>query len=152
MSALKSVSSPPPYTLHVSPAVREDLDRCAGTIVKQKFFATVEQYQCDQDKLANLQKNYYGETYPQEQWTHEISVRRVNMYLDHEPSREIWRFKIWDLEQRQLGIRFFYCYFPRARAYFVLGAAPRDNDTYDYNSPHAQRVAAAYDELCRKYG
>lgn len=60
--------------------------------------------------------------------------------------RDLWRLKVWDLEDKGLRYRIVYAFMPRDRHYHVLAIAPREFD-YDDNHLLSQRIFRAYQEL-----
>lgn len=60
--------------------------------------------------------------------------------------RNLWRLKIWDLEDLGIRYRVVYALDPRISRYFVLAVLPRDFD-YDERHPRVQQLLATYDGL-----
>ncbi|MGD9878554.1 MAG: hypothetical protein AB7U95_00310 [Reyranella sp.] len=60
--------------------------------------------------------------------------------------RNLWRLKIWDLEDLGIRYRIVYALDPRISRYFVLAVLPRDFD-YDERHPRVQQLLATYDGL-----
>lgn len=59
---------------------------------------------------------------------------------------DLWRLKLWDLEDKGLRYRVVYAYVPQKQHYHVLAVAPRSFN-YDSSHPLAQRILRAYQEL-----
>ena len=61
-------------------------------------------------------------------------------------NRNLWRLKIWDLEDKGMRYRIIYAFEPKKQHYHVLAIAPRD---FGYDPKHAlsQRILRAYEEL-----
>lgn len=59
---------------------------------------------------------------------------------------DLWRLKMWDLEDKGLRYRVVYAFEPKKQHYHVLAIAPREFD-YDANHPISQRILRAYKEL-----
>jgi hypothetical protein len=99
----------------------------------------LEQVQCDQELLDSLTIRDFG------------SDRSEHIHVDRwvaqqRKGRNLWRFKIWDLEDRGLQYRIVYALDPRISRYHVLGIVNRD---FDYDEKHelTKRILAAYDDL-----
>jgi mRNA-degrading endonuclease RelE of RelBE toxin-antitoxin system len=60
--------------------------------------------------------------------------------------RNIWRLKIWELEELGIRYRVIYAFDPRISRYYVLGVFHRDFD-YDESDSRTQRVVASYEQL-----
>ena len=60
--------------------------------------------------------------------------------------KDLWRLKIWDLDDCLLPYRIVYAFTPGALRYNVLGIVPR-NFNYDPNHPLSRRILAAYSVL-----
>lgn len=108
-------------------------------IVSGKLLALFEQLQGDPDLLDRLTQHDYGAYHTgdfhvskwQEQWRQ---------------GKDLWRLKVWDLEDDGLRHRVIYAFQPRHQHYHVLGIVPREFD-YDSSHPLAKRILAAYEEL-----
>lgn len=59
---------------------------------------------------------------------------------------DLWRLKLWDLEDKGLRYRIVYAYVPQKQHYHVLAIARRSFN-YDSRHPLAQRILRAYQEL-----
>ena len=139
----------PPLRLEVLPAAASDLDGLPTDDVNTAFWATVEQLRSDQDYLERLLLDFYGEERG-DRWRAPLGVRQVREFgVDR--GRDIWRFKIWKLENSGLRFRFFYGYFPSARLLVVLAVDGRGDDTYDPASEMVRRICADYERLSQKY-
>jgi len=58
----------------------------------------------------------------------------------------LWRLKVWDLEDKDLRYRIIYAFIPQSRHYHVLAIAPRDFN-YDPSHPLYRRIINTYQEL-----
>jgi len=59
---------------------------------------------------------------------------------------DLWRVKLWDLENKGLHYRIIYAFIPQKRHYHVLAVAPRSFN-YDSGHPITQRILRTYQEL-----
>lgn len=132
------------------PVAKADLEEFAGELILDGFWAMYQQLKGDQARLAKLLEDFYGDG-EGERWTEEMSVRRVLGFQNGSPGRDIWRYKIWPLENQGFKFRVLYGYFPAARLFVVLGITERDK-AYDFQSELALRISADYDRLFDKYG
>lgn len=60
--------------------------------------------------------------------------------------KDLWRLKIWDLENKNLRYRVVYAFMSRQQDYCVLGILPRAFN-YDSNHDLTRRILAAYKDL-----
>ena len=60
--------------------------------------------------------------------------------------RNLWRLKIWSLEENGIRYRVIYALDPRNSRYYILAILHRDFD-YDEKHPRVQQLLAAYDRL-----
>lgn len=60
--------------------------------------------------------------------------------------RNLWRVKIWDIENRDGKIRIVYAFHPKEFRYYILGITPRDIN-YDTSHPRFKKLLNAYEEL-----
>ena len=60
--------------------------------------------------------------------------------------RNLWRLKIWSLEEHGIRYRVVYALDPRNSRYYILAILHRDFD-YDEKHPRVQQLLAAYDRL-----
>lgn len=115
-------------------ALREREPQAAGRIL-----ALLEQLEGDADLLDRLTQHDYG--------AHHSADFHVSKWFEHwNRGRDLWRLKIWDLEDKGLRYRIVYAFQPRERHYHILAIAPRAFD-YDTSHPISQRVLRAYQEL-----
>lgn len=116
-------------------ALLEKDPRAAGRIL-----ALLEQLEGDSDLLDRLTEHDYGArgraefhvSKWQEQW---------------HKGRDLWRLKVWDLENKGLRYRIVYAFVPLKRRYHVLAVTPRRDFNYEERDPLSQRIFRAYEEL-----
>lgn len=142
---------PDPLVLRVLNVAIADLRSEAAQSVVDKFKALVEQMKVDQEQLERLRIDFYGEG-PGERWTHDVGVRQVRGFAEGVPPREVWRFKMWELENLGLRFRIFYGYFDRTRTLVILGVTSRDDATYDFTGQFLERVSNDYDRVHAAFG
>lgn len=115
-------------------ALRDSEPQAAGRIL-----ALLEQLEGDTDLLDRLTQHDYG--------THHSADFQVSKWLEQwNRGRDLWRLKIWDLEDKGLRYRIVYAFQPRKQHYHVLAIAPREFN-YDTSHPISQRILRAYEEL-----
>jgi mRNA-degrading endonuclease RelE of RelBE toxin-antitoxin system len=93
----------------------------------------------DQDLLDALTVHDYG-AYRSKDY----HVSKISKYWDK--GIDLWRLKIWELEDLRLRYRIIYAYKPGAQRYYVLGILPREH-SYDSSDPRVQRVLQAYNDI-----
>lgn len=59
-------------------------------------------------------------------------------------NRNLWRLKVWDLEEKHIRYRVVYAFEPLSGDIFVLGITPRRGFNYE-DDTFTQRVIACYD-------
>lgn len=104
-----------------------------------RILALLEQISGDQDLLDRLTDHDFGARSSQ---NFHVS-KWQGQWLQ---GRDLWRLKVWDLEETGLRYRIVYAYLPRKRQYHVLAIAPREFD-YDESHPIGQRILRAYQDL-----
>lgn len=99
----------------------------------------LEQLEGDSDLLDRLTQHDYG--------AHHSADFHVSKWQEHwRKGRDLWRLKVWNLEDKGLRYRIVYAFKPQKQHYHVLAIAPREFD-YDSNHPISQRILRAYQEL-----
>jgi hypothetical protein len=115
-------------------ALREREPEAAGRIL-----ALLEQLEGDADLLDRLTQHDFG-AYHSEDF-------HVSKWQDQwRKGRDLWRLKVWDLEDKGLRYRIVYAFQPRKHHYHILAIAPREFD-YDENHPISRRILKTYQEL-----
>jgi hypothetical protein len=139
--------APPPKLLKVGvlKVAKEDLNEIAGEMVRERFWAVIEQLRNDALLQESLRKNFFGEG-DTDRYTHVIGVRSITGLRKRVPERDVWRFKIWSLDNGGLKFRFFYAFFETEPQIIILGVADRD-DAYELDSPLIQRICSDYDRF-----
>jgi mRNA-degrading endonuclease RelE of RelBE toxin-antitoxin system len=129
------------YSLVVHEDAEFDLDElwAIDEDTTTDIIALLEQAKCDQELLDSLTIKDFG------------SDRSEDIHVDkwvaqQQQGRNLWRLKIWDLEDRGIRYRIVYALDPRISRYHVLGVLKRDFD-YDENDQRTKRILAAYDDL-----
>jgi hypothetical protein len=61
--------------------------------------------------------------------------------------KDLWRLKLWDLEQNGLPYRIVYAFVPIRRHHHILAVVPRSSFNYDDRDPVTQRILRAYEGL-----
>ncbi|MCH8071674.1 MAG: hypothetical protein IIA09_06985 [Proteobacteria bacterium] len=128
--------------LEVHDEAEEDLERlledepqAAGAIL-----AFLQELRGDPDLLDCLTITDFGK-YGEERFS-------ATSWWNEQPQRNLWRVKIWDLENQGLQYRIIYAYAGQPRKYHVLAVVDRDNIDYDDEQhPTTQRVRRLYDDL-----
>lgn len=99
----------------------------------------LEEVEGDQDLLDRLTQHGYGSDRTED--------FHVSKWFEHWNKRkDIWRLKIWDLEDAGLKYRIVYAYIPKIREYHILAIAPRAFN-YEATHPLTQRLLKAYEDL-----
>src|SRR5208283_3034191 len=94
-----------------------------------------EQAPSDQELLDNLTVKDFGR--------HRTEEIHVDQWVEQQrKGRNLWRLKIWDLQDRGIHYRVVYALDPRLSRYHVLGIVDRDFD-YDENDERTKRILVA---------
>jgi hypothetical protein len=129
------------YTLAVHADAKEDLDllRKQDPATAARIVAVLQEIQSDQGLLDALTAQDYGAY-----GSKPIHVTKVQKLW--QAGADIWRLKIWELENQGIRQRIIYAYLPRKGAYFVLGVIPRSH-AYDTTHPRIRRIIETYEDL-----
>jgi len=93
----------------------------------------------NQDLLDRLTQHDFGD--------YRTGEFHVSKWLNQwNKGKNLWRLKIWDLEDKGLQYRVVYAFLPSRSQYHVLGIVPREFD-YDPNHELSRRIIAAYENL-----
>ena len=115
-------------------ALWESEPRAAARIV-----ALLEELDGNKDLLDRLTQHHYG--------VRSRADFNVSKWLEHwNRGRDLWRLKIWDLEDKGLKYRIIYAFIPRTQCHHILAIAPRDFN-YETSHPISQRILYAYENL-----
>jgi len=131
------------YTLSLHPNARDDLKSLQGQEPEAaaRILALLQQAKVDQKLLDAFTIQDFGA-----HRTEAIHVQQITSQQRRGRDRNLWRIKIWSLEDERLNFRVVYALDPRVSRYTVLGVVPRAFN-YDESHPLTQRIVAAYDSL-----
>lgn len=116
-------------------ALRDSEPRVAGRIL-----ALFEQLEGDPDLLDRLTQHDYG--------AHHSADFHVSKWQEQwRKGRDLWRLKVWDLEDKRLRYRIVYAFIPGRLQYHILAITPRRDFNYEECDPLSQRILRAYEEL-----
>ncbi len=110
-------------------------------VAARKISAVLQEIEGDQSLLDSLTTHDYGRNHR--------APFNVSKWLEFwNKNQDIWRLKIWDLEDKGLRYRIVYAYVRGKKEYRVLAVAPRSEINYDDpNNTLSKRILAAYEEL-----
>ena len=115
-------------------ALRQKELKAAARIV-----ALLEELKGNPDLLDRLTQHDYG--------AHQSADFHVSKWqAQWRQGRDLWRLKVWDLEDQGLRYRIVYAFIPQKQHYHILAIAPREFD-YDSNHPISPRILRAYESL-----
>ncbi|NMG16965.1 hypothetical protein [Aromatoleum bremense] len=99
----------------------------------------LEELEGNEDLLDRLSQHDYG--------AHRGADFHVSKWLEQwKKGKDVWRLKVWDLEDKGMRYRIVYAFLPRKGQYHVLGIVPREFD-YDPGHKISRRILAAYENL-----
>ncbi len=105
-----------------------------------RVLALLEQLEGDPDLLDRLTQHDYG--------AHHSADFHVSKWQEQwRKGRDLWRLKVWDLEDKGLRYRVVYAFIPRKQHYHVLAIVPRRDFDYEERDPISQRILRTYQEL-----
>lgn len=129
------------YNLFVHNDAKEDLEQLwkSEPRAAARISAILEELDGNQDLLDRLTQHGFG--------TQRSNIFHVSRWLEHwNKGINLWRFKVWDLENIGLRYRIIYCFVPTKSHYYILAIAPRDFD-YERTHPITQRVLRFIENL-----
>jgi mRNA-degrading endonuclease RelE of RelBE toxin-antitoxin system len=129
------------YSLFVHDDAKADLRQLsrANKDATALILAVLEEIQGDQGLLDSLTVHGFGNDRSER-----FGVSKWLSFWDR--GVDLWRLRIWDLEQLGAPYRVVYAYERGKQRYHILGIFHRDFD-YNANDPRTKRVKNAYDNL-----
>jgi hypothetical protein len=129
------------YKLLIHDDAREELEELWRTVprVAARITALLQEIQGSQELLDALTVHDFGA-----QGLQSFHVSKISKFWYS--GLDIWRFKVWDLEEQRLKFRVVYAYEAKSQRYYVLGILPRAI-AYDTNDPRVKRILKAYEDL-----
>lgn len=126
-------------------SVHEDADADLEAVARRtprtagRILALLEELEADQDLLDRLSQHDFGK--------HRPADFHVSRWVEQwNKGRNLWRLKVWDLEEHGIRYRIIYAFVPNRHHYHVLGIVPRSFD-YEEGHPLTRRILAAHDGL-----
>lgn len=108
-------------------------------VAAARIAVLLQELEGNQDLLDRLTQHDYG--------LHQSADIHISKWFEHwNKGRDIWRTKVWDLEDKGLMYRIIYAFMPSTHEYHVLAIAPRDFN-YETDHPITKRILAAYESL-----
>jgi hypothetical protein len=129
------------FQLLIHKDAEADLEQLAtiNLAAASRIVALIQEIQGNQDLLDCLTKHDFGQNYS--------AAFHVSKWQEHwRRGKDIWRLKIWDLEDKGIHYRIIYAYIIGTQRYYILAVAPR-NFNYDADNPLTKRILRAYDDL-----
>ena len=129
------------YRFYVHDDARGDLDGLWETdpVAAARVAVVLEQLEHDESLRERLLEHRYGSNR-----TADFEIQKwVSQW---EKNRDLWRLKIWALEDLDIRYRVIYAYSIPNRSFHVLAVAHRDFN-YDESDRISQRVLRAYQDL-----
>jgi hypothetical protein len=129
------------YQVVIAVAAKEDLAAIAASDpdTEAEIVALLQELKGSQELLDSLTVKDFG------------LARDASFHVDkwneqQKQGRNLWRLKIWNLEDLGIRYRVIYALDPRVRRYYVLAILHRDFD-YDEKHPRVRRLLDTYDRL-----
>ena len=129
------------YRLFIHDDAAADLEALYRTnsVAVARIVALLQEIQDSQDYLDRLTQHDFG-SYASE------SFHVSKWHEQWRQGRDLWRLKIWDLEDKGIQYRIVYALARGKQHYHVLGIVPRSFN-YDSDSEITNRILKAYDDL-----
>ena len=99
----------------------------------------LEELEGNQDLLDRLSQHDFGAS--------RLADFHVSKWVEQwKRGKNVWRLKVWDLENEGMRYRIVYAFVPGKGHYHVLGIVPRE---FNYDAGHhiSRRILAAYEVL-----
>lgn len=129
------------YNIVIATAAKQDLLTIAtdDPDTESEIAAVLQELKGNQQLLDALTLKDFGR------------AREAPFHVDkwsaqQQKGRNIWRLKIWELEDMGIQYRVVYALDPRISRYFILAVLHRDFD-YDEKNPRVRQLLATYDRL-----
>lgn len=138
----------PRYTLHgivysivIAVAAKEDLAAIAqdDPETEAEIVAVLQELKGNQALLDALTVKDFG-------LAHDAPFHVDAWTAQQRQGRNLWRLKIWDLEDIGIRYRVVYALDPQISRYYILAVLHRDFD-YDEDHPRVKKLLATYDRL-----
>lgn len=129
------------YSIVIHTSAKKDLAAIGikNPDAEADIYAFLQEVKANQKLLASLTVKDFGLT------------RDANFHVDswttqQRQGRNLWRLKLWNLENVGIRYRVVYALDPRISRYFVLAVLHRDFN-YDENHPRVRHLIEIYDRL-----
>lgn len=118
--------------------------RAVNNKAASRILAVLEQAAADPVILDRLTQHDFGVA-----GTADFHVSRWESQ-QNKYKRNLWRLKVWDLEQHGIQYRVIYAFNPIKRRHYVLGITPRGAFDYADDDPYTKRIVDTYDRHFRR--
>jgi hypothetical protein len=129
------------YSLVIAVLAKQDLAEIGrdDPDTENDLYALLQEIKADQALLSSLTVKDFG-------LAHDVNFHVDVWAAQQQRGRNLWRLKLWDLEELNIRYRIVYALDPRISRYFVLAVLHRDFN-YDEHHPRVQQLLEAYDRL-----
>lgn len=129
------------YSIVIAIAAQEDLAAIAmdDPETEAEIVAVLQELKGNQDLLDALTVKDFG-------LAHDAPFHVDAWMAQQQKGRNLWRLKIWNLEDFGIRYRVVYALDPRISRYYILAVLHRDFD-YDEGHPRVKKLLATYDRL-----
>ncbi|MEW5891005.1 MAG: hypothetical protein AB1768_18645 [Pseudomonadota bacterium] len=129
------------FQLFVHDDAEGDLERLWGEAPEAaaRIAVLLEEVEGNPDLLDCLTQHDFG--------SYHSADFHVSRWVEQwKKGRDLWRLKVWDLEDKGLRYRVVYAFVPGKLQYHVLGIVPRDFN-YDVGNELTRRILRTYEDL-----
>lgn len=130
------------YHLFIHKDAKDDLELLwsSDSTAAAQITVFFEELDENQDLLDRLTQHDFGHS----RGSAQLSVSKWQSLWNR--GFDIWRLKLWDLENIGIQLRIIYAYIPIKNNYHILAIAPRSFN-YDEKDPISERIITAYSGL-----
>lgn len=107
--------------------------------VAARILALLQEVEANQDLLDRLTQQNFGRD-------HTADFHVARWIEQWNKGKNLWRLKLWDLEDKGIRYRVVYAFVPQHSRYHVLGIVPRSFN-YEEDHPLTIRILAAREAL-----
>lgn len=129
------------FSLFIHDDAEYDLEKLweEAPVAAARITVLLEELEGNQDLLDRLTQHDFGD--------YHTADFHVSKWIEQwKKGNDLWRLKVWSLEDRGLQHRVVYAFVPQKSHYHIVGIVPR-NFNYDTSHPLTKRILVAYENL-----
>jgi len=129
------------FSLFIHDDAEYDLEKLweEAPVAAARITVLLEELEGNQDLLDRLTQHDFG--------GYHTADFHVSKWIEQwKKGNDLWRLKVWSLEDQGLQHRVVYAFVPQKSRYHVVGIVSRDFN-YDSSHPLTKRILVAYENL-----